>query len=179
MQSRLRSRDLFRDYLRLTYKTVTRGRIRPQFELATAAHATKSSARELREVRGFGPEALAAFARDLATLMLSPNASQHKRPNRSSVTSMSRQLLWALAASLVNTGCWGLPVDQSPQCAAYVGCIEAIDRAADQITNLDRYVVDGACWDNPELGRGCTTSCARALERLQTREPSLPMECQP
>ena len=92
---------------------------------------------------------------------------------------MSRQLLWALAAGLVTTGCWGLPVDQSPQCAAYVGCIEAIDRAADQTTNLDRYVVDGACWDNPELGRGCTTSCARALERLQTREPSLPAECQP
>ena len=84
-----------------------------------------------------------------------------------------------MMAGLLVAGCWGLPVDQSPECATYVRCIDALDRAAGQTTNLDRYDAQGACWGNPELGRGCTTSCRRGLERLRTREPSLPAECQP
>ncbi|MBK7078280.1 MAG: hypothetical protein IPH44_39055 [Myxococcales bacterium] len=81
--------------------------------------------------------------------------------------------------------CWGFPVDQSTECAAYVRCIEAIDRAASaasgtpQVTDLDRYQDGGACWGNPELGKGCTTSCRRALDRLRAREPALPVECAP
>ncbi|MCX5743499.1 MAG: hypothetical protein NT062_13480 [Proteobacteria bacterium] len=82
-------------------------------------------------------------------------------------------------ASLLTAGCWGAPVDQSPVCATYVHCIDALDRTANQTTNLDRYVDGGACWGNPELARGCTTSCRRTLERLRTREPTLPLECAP
>ncbi len=74
--------------------------------------------------------------------------------------------------------CWGGPVEQSPACAAYVRCIQAIDVAAGQTTDLDRYVVDGTCWGNPTLGEGCTRSCERALERLRT-DPSLPAGCAP
>jgi hypothetical protein len=78
-------------------------------------------------------------------------------------------------------GCWGAAVEQSAACATYVRCIEAIDRAASppQVTDLDRYQIGGACWGNPTLGDGCTTSCRRALERLRPRQPAAPAECAP
>lgn len=86
---------------------------------------------------------------------------------------------FVIAAALGAAGCWGGPVPQSAECAAYVQCIEAIDRAAGQTTDLDRYVEGGACWDNPELAHGCTRSCVRALDRLRAREPTRPAECGP
>lgn len=86
---------------------------------------------------------------------------------------------FVLGAGLALAGCWGAAVDPSPACIAYVRCIDALDRAAAQTTNLDRYAEGGACWGNPELARGCTTSCERALERLRTRPPAPPVECQP
>lgn len=35
-----------------------------------------------------------------------------------------------LLATALASGCWGAPVDQSQECAAYVRCIEATDLAA-------------------------------------------------
>lgn len=72
---------------------------------------------------------------------------------------------------LVLCGCWGNPVSQSPECAAWVGCIRALDADAGQTTDLERFVEGGFCWNNPTLAQGCTTACARALARLPECSP--------
>ena len=67
---------------------------------------------------------------------------------------------------LVLAGCWGNPVGQSPECAAWVSCIRALDADAGQTTDLERFEEGGFCWNNPTLAKGCTTACARASSRL-------------
>ena len=70
-------------------------------------------------------------------------------------------------------------MSQAPQCQAYVACIRALDADAGETTDLDRFLEGGFCWNNPTLGEGCTTACARALARMQARETSLPGACLP
>jgi hypothetical protein len=87
-----------------------------------------------------------------------------------------RLVSW-LVVAVGAAGCSEASVPQSAACAAFVACIGAIDAAASQTTNLDRYVEGGACWDNQNLGRSCTTSCERTLERMRERVAGLPAEC--
>jgi hypothetical protein len=77
------------------------------------------------------------------------------------------------------SGCWGSPVGQAPQCQAWVACIRALDVDAGEETDLERFVEGGFCWNNPELAKGCTTACGRALTRMREREAALPGACLP
>jgi hypothetical protein len=90
--------------------------------------------------------------------------------------SAMRVLSW-LVVALSAAGCGEESVPQSTSCAAFVACIEAIDAAESQTTNLDRYVEGGACWDNQQIAGSCATSCERTLERMRTRVAGLPAEC--
>jgi hypothetical protein len=83
--------------------------------------------------------------------------------------------LWLVAST--GMACSEASVPQSAACARFVACIEAIDAAQSQTTNLDRYGEGGACWDNQTLGRNCTDSCGRTLERMRERVAALPAEC--
>jgi len=84
-----------------------------------------------------------------------------------------------LTTVLLASGCFGGAVDQTAACAQYVRCIDAVDTLAGQTTNLDRYEPGGACWGNSEIAELCTTSCARALARIQELAPPPPTECAP
>jgi hypothetical protein len=74
--------------------------------------------------------------------------------------------------------CWGSPVAQAAECASWVSCTRALDDAGTPL-DLDRFLVGGVCWSNPEQAEGCTTACVRGLERLRAREPALPSACAP
>lgn len=84
-----------------------------------------------------------------------------------------------LLGSLILSACFGSPVDQAPQCARYVACVEALDVAEGATTDLTRYAQGGGCWANAATAEFCTTSCGRGLERLRARLPSVPPECAP
>jgi len=81
-----------------------------------------------------------------------------------------------LTVALVTAGCGGR-VEQSPPCQAFAGCIRAMDAAAGQTTNLDRFDAAGACWVNSDTSLMCTTGCERGLARLRERTLGLPAEC--
>lgn len=88
--------------------------------------------------------------------------------------------LGLLTAAAVFASCWGGAVPQAPVCAAWVSCVRALDaRDARPRANLERFEVDGFCWNNGELAKGCTTGCERALERIRARDPDAPAECAP
>lgn len=82
-------------------------------------------------------------------------------------------------SGLVLAGCLGGPVAQTPGCAAYVACVQAVDATTAATTNLDRFLPGGACWVNGETGESCTTGCERALDRIRARSPGVPAECAP
>ena len=93
----------------------------------------------------------------------------------------------ALPTSLREVGaalalCWlaacaGGPVAQSPDCAAYVACVQAEDKAAGRATDLARFAAGGPCWGNEDIGALCTRACGKALDRIAAREPGAPREC--
>ncbi|MFZ5442502.1 MAG: hypothetical protein ACOZQL_21005 [Myxococcota bacterium] len=84
-----------------------------------------------------------------------------------------------LLVVVVLSSCFGGAVSQGSECAAFASCQRALDTAAGETTNLDRFDEGGYCWHNRTLAEGCTTACVRALERLRARASSLPQECQP
>jgi hypothetical protein len=87
---------------------------------------------------------------------------------------------WLLSAAAVLTSCWGGAVPQAPECASWVACQRARDvRDGWPAADLLRYEVDGFCWNNSELAKGCTTSCERGLERIRARDPVVLSECAP
>lgn len=88
--------------------------------------------------------------------------------------------LGLLSLAAVFASCWGGAVPPAPSCAAWVSCVRALD-ARDALTpaDLERFEADGFCWNNPELAKGCTTACERALERIRARDADAPRECAP
>jgi hypothetical protein len=87
---------------------------------------------------------------------------------------------WLLAVAAIFSSCWGGAVPQAPVCAAWVACQRARDvRDGLPAADLVRYELDGFCWNNSELAKGCTTSCERGLERIRARDTALPVECAP
>ena len=68
-------------------------------------------------------------------------------------------------------------VEQTPDCAAWVACIDARDAELGTVTDNDRFLAGGPCWNNPEIGHLCDDACGAGLEWLQETTPDLPHEC--
>lgn len=67
---------------------------------------------------------------------------------------------------------------QSDSCRAYVACVAARDDARGTSTNVDRFLVDGACWGTAEGAAACDGACNRGLEVLRSFADA-PKECSP
>jgi hypothetical protein len=88
---------------------------------------------------------------------------------------MVRFFLAATAASLVACS-GGQP--QSDACHAFAACVAARDAARRTTTNVDRFLVDGACWGTAEGAAACDGACIRGLAVLRSF-PDAPEECAP
>lgn len=83
-----------------------------------------------------------------------------------------RYLLILLPLAACNTA-----VDQTPACASWVSCIDARDAELGTVTDNDRFVAGGPCWNNPEIGDLCDKACIAGLDQMQEIYADLPQEC--
>lgn len=81
-----------------------------------------------------------------------------------------------LFLTLLLVGC-DTTVEQTDSCAQWVSCIDARDTQLDIVTNNDRFLDGGPCWDNPEIGELCDLACINGLEDMQEMYSDLPQEC--
>jgi hypothetical protein len=65
---------------------------------------------------------------------------------------------------------------QSDSCRVYAACIAARDDARGTSTNVDRFLVDGACWGTAVGAAACDGACTRGLEVLRSLADA-PEEC--
>lgn len=70
-------------------------------------------------------------------------------------------------------------VPQSDACADFVGCQRDRDVELGITTNMVRYELDGACWENKEIGALCTRSCTAGLAWMRRAYADLPASCAP
>lgn len=61
---------------------------------------------------------------------------------------------------------------QTPTCAAFVACQNAVDPTVD----TGPWEVDGECWSLPSTSRTCDAQCAVALDALRAL-PDVPAVC--
>lgn len=71
---------------------------------------------------------------------------------------------------------------QSPECAQYIECQEAIDTDQGTSTAEDLHEAfgeNGTCWStNAEAAQSCTNACTTALDSLSNSYPEIE-SCQP
>jgi hypothetical protein len=89
---------------------------------------------------------------------------------------MCRFFVAATAARLF-VACTGAQ-PPSDSCRIYTACVAARDAVRDTTTNVDRFLVDGACWGTEEGAAACDGACARGLEVLRAFADA-PEECRP
>jgi hypothetical protein len=80
---------------------------------------------------------------------------------------------------LVLAACAG---GQSPECEAYMACLEAVDQqnGGDTTAALEStYGEDGSCWKaDPATAASCDLGCEAGLDTLQGSVDPLPSECE-
>ena len=77
---------------------------------------------------------------------------------------------------LLLVGC-DTSVPQSEACAQWVACIDARDDQLGVETDNDRFLANGPCWGNPEIGHLCDDACTAGLELMPDLYSDLPEEC--
>jgi hypothetical protein len=81
-------------------------------------------------------------------------------------------LVWvSLTATALISGC--AEAEQGPHCRAYVECVRQADAERDTVTNVDRFLPDGACWDGTKGAAVCESSCRRGIPVLRGQEPAI------
>lgn len=69
------------------------------------------------------------------------------------------------------------PVSQTPDCAAFVACVEATDAARGTSTDLLRFEPEGDCWGSEAGAEICDRACANGLAFHATRFPDQAEAC--
>lgn len=81
------------------------------------------------------------------------------------------------APLLLLVACGG-EVEPTPECVAYVQCLQARDVARGRSTDMERFEAGGACWGSHEAAEFCSGGCERGLVWLREAEAgALPQEC--
>jgi hypothetical protein len=88
-------------------------------------------------------------------------------------------LAWLFIAALVGLGSGCAEAEQGPHCRAYVDCVRQADAQRGSVTNVDRFLADGACWDGVKGAAVCESSCRRGIPVLQKQEPAIACEAAP
>jgi hypothetical protein len=83
----------------------------------------------------------------------------------------------AATAACSFVACIGVP-PQSDSCRLYTACVAARDAARGTTTNVDRFLVDGACWGSDVGAAACDGACTRGLDVLRSFADA-PDECGP
>lgn len=79
-----------------------------------------------------------------------------------------------MATVLIGGGC--AEAEQGPQCRAYIECVRQADAERDTVTNVDRFLSDGACWDGTKGAAVCESACRRGIPVLRGQEPAITCE---
>ena len=61
-------------------------------------------------------------------------------------------------------------VAQGPECRAFVACVKEADVRRGTVTNVDRFLPDGACWNGSKGAEVCENACRRGVPVLRRQE---------